>query len=98
MTNDMTIATEIRNQLGHRALMMMGALNVLGGERSLQFKIRGSQKVSNIRIELAADDTYTVKFFKIRGLNVKTVAELDGVYVDGLHGVIESNTGLYLSL
>jgi hypothetical protein len=99
MNNDMTIATEIRNQLGGSALFMMGAKNVLGGERDLQFKISGSpKKVTNIRIELAADDTYTVEFFKIRGLNVSKLATAEGVYVDQLRPVIESHTALRLSL
>jgi len=98
MANDMTIATEIRDQLGGAALAMMGATNVLGDERALQMKIRGSRTVTNLRIELADDDTYTVSFFKIRGYDVRTVGELAGVYADQLRTVIEKQTGLYLSL
>ena len=94
--SDLTVANEIRDQIGHQTFLMLGAQNLLGSEKGLSFKIRGSRKVSRIRIELAADDTYTVTFLKITGraLNVKTIATEEGVYVDSLHRVIESNTGL----
>jgi hypothetical protein len=94
----MTVATEIRDQLGARALAMMGATNVLGDERALQFKIGGCKKITNIRIELADDDTYTVEFWKIRGFDMTKIHTAEMVYADGLRQVIEGQTGLYLSL
>jgi len=96
MSNTMQIANEIRNQLGAAAFVMMGATNLVGDARALQFKIRGS-KVTNIRIELAADDTYTVAFWKIRGAKMQKIDETEMVYADQLRPIIERATGLYLS-
>jgi hypothetical protein len=98
MNNAANTAQTIADQLGTPALAMMGATNLLGDDRALQFKIRGCRKVTNIRIELADDDTYTVAFWKIRGLDMAKVAEVDMVYADGLRQVIEAKTGLYLSI
>lgn len=94
-----TAAEIIRDQLGGGALMMLGAKDILGSENALQFAIRGSRKVSKIRITLDPSDTYTVEFFKKNGrFDYATVATVEGVYVDSLHAVIETNTGLYTSL
>jgi hypothetical protein len=100
-----TIALTLRRQLG-TALPMFGASNLLDTGRGLQFKIgRNSKRVTHITIELADDDTYTVKFSRVptikamcKGAEVVTLAELAGVYVDSLHRVFESNTGLAASL
>jgi len=94
----MEIAKEIVRQIGNMALSMLGAKNLLAGERSLQFDVRGSKKANRISVTLAWDDTYTVAFFKGRGLSLKKVAESEGVYVDNLRGVIAQGTGLYVSL
>lgn len=99
MTNDMSIATTIRDQIGSRAFVMMGAKGLTGDSRSLQFKIGSNAKrVTNVHIELAADDTYTVSFWNIRGYSMKLLKQVEGVYCDQLRGIIESETGLYLSL
>lgn len=95
---DLTVANIIRDQLGRQALAMLGAKDLVGSEKALSFKIRGSKTVSHIRIELDPSDTYTVTFSKVRGLNVKEVAKLDGIYVDSLHPLIEKHTGLYTKL
>lgn len=97
--NDMTIANEIRNQIGNHAFTMMGAKNLVGDEKSLTFKIgRNAKRVTHIRVTLDASDTYTVEFIKVREFEAKTLADFDGVYADMLHSLIEGNTGLYLSL
>src|SRR5262245_36013186 len=98
--SDLSVANIIRDQLGNRALFMLGAKDLLGSEteKSLSFRVRGSPTVNHIRIALAPNDTYTVTFSKVRGLKVKEVAKLEDVYVDSLHRVIEKNTGLYTSL
>lgn len=77
---------------------MLGAQNLLGSEKGLSFKIRGSQQVSHIQIELTPADTYTVTFLKVRARVTKTVAVAEGVYADCLRKVIESHTGLYTRL
>jgi hypothetical protein len=97
------VANTIRQQLGHKCLRMLGAQDLVGGENSLQFKIRGSRKVNKIRIVLDASDTYTVSFYKSTGhysteRTVKEIASFEGVYADQLHKLIESTTGLYTSI
>lgn len=98
-TTQNEIAENIRQQLGHKALFMLGAKNLIATGSGLAFKIRGSEKANAIKVNLdAASDTYTVTFYKARGIEWKTVAEHDGIYVDGLHRLIESETGLYTSM
>ena len=79
---------------------MLGTKLFMGDANSLMFDIRGCKTINKIRVTLAADDTYTVTFYKIArgGLSVATIATREGIYNDMLHAVIESETGLYLSL
>jgi hypothetical protein len=99
MTNtDMTVANEIRNQIGHKALFMLGAQYLMGDVDALSFRIRGSKLANHVKVQLMGDDTYAVTFTKIRGLNCRQVAQVSDVYVDSLHDTIESNTGLRTSL
>ena len=88
----------IADQIGKPALFMMGAQNIIGGNNYLSFKIRGSKICTHIRVTLSHDDTYSVTFYKIQGTTIKRKEEINGVYIDKLREVIESNTGLYLSL
>ena len=95
----LNVANEIRNQIGNRALFMIGAKNLAGTSNSLSFKIgRNSKSVTHIKIELTAMDDYTVSFFRIRGTSFNTISVHKGIYVDMLHGLIESETGMYTSL
>jgi hypothetical protein len=98
MTHTTTAATIIRNQIGYRALTMLGAHTLLAGKTYFQFHIRGSRKVNTIRIDLDPGDTYTVRFFRYRGIKVINVASVSDVYSDSLRTVIERHTGLYTSL
>ena len=60
-------AHQIREQLGHKALYMLGAKNLGATDRSLSFKIgRNSKKVNYIKITLEPSDTYRVEFLNIR--------------------------------
>lgn len=108
---DMTVANTIAKQIGGMAFAMMGAKNKLGDEKSLSFKIgRNAKKVQYVKVTLDPSDTYTVEFSRVtpHRLNKKTwvhsggekkvISEVEGVYVDMLRSVIESNTGLYLSM
>lgn len=93
------IANEILAQLGNRAMVMMGARDVVAGASFVQFRIAANAKrINKIKIELDASDTYTIEFWNIRGMNAKKIAERSDVYVDAMHKVIEHETGLYLSL
>lgn len=101
-----TVASIILDQIGHGALVMIGAKNILYGDNHVQMKIgRNAKSVTHITVTLKEDDTYTTTFTRvpslkqlIRGQSVKTLAEVDGVYFDQLRPVIEKHTGLYTSL
>ena len=95
----MNVANTIKDQIGNKALYMLGASALVGSEDSLQFSIKGCRTINKIRIVLTPADTYTVQFWKMGRLaNMKLVREVEEVYCDQLHGVIESHTGLYTSL
>lgn len=98
--NPIQVAQTIADQIGRRALFMMGAKNLVGDatENSLRFQISDCREISHIIVKLEVADTYTVTFIKTRGINFKTVATVEDVYADNLHAVIESQTGLRLSL
>lgn len=93
-TSDQSVALTVLAQLGRVTLAMIGANGFVSSTDSISFKIRGSTKVSHIRITLTPADTYTVKFQKVRGRTVKDVSTDEDVYCDSLHGLIESRTGL----
>lgn len=100
-TTNLDAATTILSQLGGNSfLAMTGARDLLGDEATLQFKLpRGAKDGCNaVRVELDPSDTYTVRFYRIRGLNIATLAEVSMVYADSLRQVFESQTGLYTSL
>ena len=94
------IAQTILKQLGgnQRVAIMTGADQFLAGDRSLSFKFKNSKTANAVLITLERDDTYTLKFTKIRGLKFTDVATVEGVYFDGLIDVFEKTTGLRLSL
>lgn len=95
--NDLAVAEEIRRQIGHKALYMLGAKDLAGDKYSFQFKIRGSKKWKHIKIFLNGKDLYDITFSTWHGdkLTKKTVND---VYADNLHKVIEEETGLYTKL
>lgn len=96
--NTLQVANTIKDQIGSRALFMMGAQNLTGSHNALSFKIRGSKLATHIRVTLDASDTYTVEFLKIRGTNIQKPATVCGVYAESLKLTIETHTGLALSL
>lgn len=102
---DTQIATTIRDQIGPRALMMIGAKYLLADGNALTFRPgRNPKGVNHVRIELMPDDTYTVTVANHR-MNRKTceykirvIETMEMVYAEDLRRVIESMTGLYTSL
>ena len=98
---DLVIANTILQQLGgNRFAVMTGAKNFVGMSNGLMFGLRRGAKngINKVRITLDPSDTYTVEFYKIRGVNVSKVSESDMVYADSLRKTFESATGLYTSL
>lgn len=55
-------------------------------------------KATHVVVQLEADDTYTVKSIRVRGADFRAVDELALVYGDQLRSVVESITGLTLTL
>ena len=96
-------ADTARDQIGHKALYMIGAKNfVFGksdGKNSLVFKImRNSKGVSHIRMRLTSLDLYDIDFLAIRAGKVKVKSKEKGVYGDQLRAMIKKNTGLNVTL
>lgn len=100
LTASLSAAETIRQQIGSRALYMIGAKNLLADAKSLTFKIgRNDNGVTHIRVTLSPLDLYTVEFLRCVGTRpVVTVAERDMIYADSLCSVIETETGLRTSL
>lgn len=100
------IARTIQQQLGNRALFMLGAHSLLDCGDGLSFRFKGSRrvderKVNYCKITLDPTDTYTVEFWKLgRAVTTdpKLVSKTAGIYCDQLHTLIETETGLYTSL
>lgn len=102
------IARTIQQQIGNRAFMMMGAYDLMGLGNGLEFSFRGSKRCNLLRIELEADDTYTLTFckrtpFRISAAGLarggtKPVYTVRDVYCSQLLDMIEHHTGLYTSL
>ena len=92
------ISKTIYNQIGNQAFKMMGAKNIGYDKDSLSWKVgRNSKGITHIKVVLNLMDLYEITFFKIRGTSRKENL-IDNVYADQLHKIIETNTGLYLSL
>jgi len=96
----MTVANTIKDQLGFRALWMIGAKRLSGDEKSLTFAIgRNAKAVTHVRITLTPLDLYDVEFLWCRaGSDIKTRDREDGIYCDMLRAAISRGTGLVTSL
>jgi hypothetical protein len=92
------VARTIQSQIGNQALYMMGATNLGTSGNDLSFRIKGSKRVNHISIALNSMDTYDMVFRKIWGTKITLVVEHNGVYCDMMKGLIEKETGLFLSL
>ena len=71
---------------------------LVGSERTLSFRIRGSQRVTHVSITLNGLDLYDIEFLHCRNHQRKVVKKAEGIYYDSLHDGIERVTGLRLSL
>lgn len=98
----MKVADEILFQLGgDKFIAMTGAKMFVGDENGLMFALPAkfaADGINKVRITLTTEDLYDVEFFKIRGLNVKTVAKYEAVYADSLCDVFAARTGLLTRL
>lgn len=100
--NESSVAETILLQLGgaSRLRAMLGVKHFTSQGNSLNFRFPNNRAgmPNYVSVTLEADDTYTVEFLRLRGLNHKRVAIVRGVYVEDLRRVIEDKTKLRLSL
>ena len=101
-STDMNIAQTIADQIGGRAFVMMGTTQKVAVKEGLQFNVgKNSKAINVIRIELEPSDTYRVRFYgrmSSKTFQRKEKGDFSMVYVEDLRGLIERQTGLYLSL
>ena len=94
----MEVARTIQKQLG-KALVMLGAKNLVGGDNYLSFRIgRNSKGVNYVKITLNAKDYYDMEFGAIRGMKYKVKSYVKDVPVENMHSTIEDHTGMATSL
>lgn len=104
-SEDLTVANTILAQLSGegRLTAMIGAKDFFGDANSLKFRFTApaTNGANLVRVQLDASDTYTVEFYKIGGgpgFECSKINSISFVYDDQLVPVIESETGLRLSL
>lgn len=97
----MQIAQTIREQLGNKLAVMVGAKNFGATNNRLQFHfMKAPKNKANIcRVTLETDDTYMVEFWNLRGMVCKSAGPvIRGVYFDQLREVFANETGLAVTL
>ena len=93
------IANTILNQLGgNKFIVMTGTKYFTCDNNSLSFHFPARSGANGCKITLNAWDTYTVKFFKVRGTDCAQVKEYTLVYCDQLQKIFTAQTGLQTSL
>ena len=94
------IANTILSQLGgNRFIAMTGAKNFMALQSGLQLDLpKQAHYVKNgitrLWIELTPADTYTIRAWKIRGMNAYQVDTIENVYCDELQSIFTELTGL----
>ena len=92
----MNAQTTIQQLGGNKFCAMTGAKSFVAGDNLLQFKIgRGAKNgINTVRINLDDDDTYSVEFWRVRGVSMTKVCEESQVYADRLQATFTAATGL----
>jgi hypothetical protein len=94
----MTIARTILEQLGGgRFVAMTGARAFVSTGKGLRFRLP-CRKANVVEITLTPSDEYDMRFWLLRGDNVKEVKRFEGVYFDQLQDLFTEATGLYTHL
>lgn len=97
-------AQTVIDQLGgNRFVVMTGAKLFVKDDaaQTLAFKLPGAARdgINYVNVKLEENDTYTVQFSKLRGMNLaKLIAEREMVHGDELRAVFVAATGLDVSL
>jgi hypothetical protein len=91
------IAKTIAQQIGNKALFMMGAKSLSDTGNGLTIRIPRSNGIQYIEIKLdAGKDLYNIRFYRITGTKFTVVSEEKEIFVNMLHSIISSHTGLDL--
>ena len=95
------IVKNICDLIGNKAFFMMGAYNKVysNTKNSVSWKIKGSPTYKFIEIvyDLGAD-LYNLMFIQFHEHKITAQKEINGVYWDQVHEIIEHETKLYLSI
>ena len=87
---------------GNMFIAMTGATVMRDGDNKLIAKIKGSKKYNHVEISHNSMDLYDIRFVKIGGQKtmyaIKKDETFNNVYADSMVKLIESETGLCLSL
>lgn len=100
------IANTIVNQIGGKALYMLGAKNKTYGVNDkgnvfISFKTMKTAggKANYVKVIYNAGlDLYNMEFGRIWGYTYKILNTYENVYFEDMRGLIEKETGLYTSL
>lgn len=97
--NAKIIANTILEQLGgNKFLAMTGAKNLVSTEKGgLNFRLPNkfsNKGINLVCINLEPCDMYTMKFYKMRGTNIKLVDESTMIYANELKSIFTLITGL----
>lgn len=98
------IAETILEQLGgKRFAVMTGAKNFCAVSRGVSFRLPSTPHfvrdgINVVEVKLMPSDTYTVKFSRMWGHNIKLVSEHTDIYCDTIRDLFTEVTGLATSL
>ncbi len=94
----MATANEILNQLGGSKFIAMTGASCYSDGDTLVTKFKGSKAANIMYVTLNNNDLYDVKICKYKGMEVKTIKEVNNAYADMLKPIFEQTTGLRTSL
>jgi hypothetical protein len=92
---------EMINQLGVQAFLLLGAEDKIYSNKdcSLEFKIQGSPTFKHIKmIYDVANDWYKLVFTDYSDFEITNQVEVDMVFAEDIHDIIEDKTKLYTTL
>ncbi len=65
-----------------RLFSALGATQIVYGEGLVQFKVKGDKGVNKVVVKYTQADLFDVEFYNIRGMKVKLVDTIKGLYND----------------
>lgn len=101
MSEDLSIASIIRDQLGGRRFeVMTGAKRFVAIASGLQFRLPDNAKdgINCVEITLTPADLYDVSYLNVRGAQVKEISRDENIYAEDLSSSFLKATGLFTSL